>query len=102
MTENQELASLFLREKPALILLGMKTGKEGGTIYATLLAKEANCTYSHTIKILNTFQKYGLVSFEKSGRIKRVSLTNAGWDIAHNLEAITKRFDQIQETGKKR
>jgi predicted transcriptional regulator len=86
--QNKMLENLFLRDKPALILLGMKT-KAKDSVYATILAKEANCTYSHTIKILNLFQQ--------TGRIKKVMLTDDGWDIAHNLEAMTKKFSQIED-----
>lgn len=88
------LQDIFLREKPSRILLGMKTAKE--SVYATILSKEADCTYSHTIKILNMFKKLGIVHFEKKGRIKRVMLTDDGWDIAHNLEAMIKKFTQIE------
>ncbi len=99
MSEKGLFEDLFLREKPAKILLGLKTSKN--SIYATMLAKEADCTYSHTIKILNSFKKLGIVQFEKTGRIKKVTLTPDGWDIAHNLEAMTKKFDQILETAGK-
>lgn len=95
VAENRVLEDLFLREKPARILIGLKSSKNG-SVYATLLSKEADCTYSHTIKILNLFKKMGIVKFEKKGRIKRVTLTDDGWDIAHNLEAITKKFAQIE------
>lgn len=95
MDAGRTFEDLFLREKPARILLGLKTTK--GFVYATMLAKEADCTYSHTIRILNQFKKLGIVTFEKSGRIKKVSLTDDGWDIAHNLEAMTKKFAQIVE-----
>ena len=90
------LDELFLREKPAKIFLGMKTTKDKST-YATILSKQADCTYSHTVKILGTLQKLGLVEFEKTGRIKRVKLTDDGWDVAHNLEAIMKKFEQLEE-----
>lgn len=106
MRENKTsvMQDIFLREKPSKILLGMKTAKE--SVYATILSKEADCTYSHTIKILNLFKKLGIVRFEKKGRIKRVMLTDDGWDIAHNLEAMIKKFTQIEakapeETEKK-
>ncbi len=93
------LEDLLLREKPAKILISLKTSKE--SIYATILSRETNCTYSHTIKILNVLQDQGLVDFEKTGRIKRVKLTSDGWDIAHNLEALTKKFEQICEKAKR-
>ena len=93
------LEDLLLREKPARILISLKTSKE--SIYATILSRETNCTYSHTIKILNVLREQGLVDFEKSGRIKKVKLTSDGWDIAHNLEALTKKFEQIGEKARK-
>jgi predicted transcriptional regulator len=89
------LEDMFLREKPAKILLGMKVAKT--PVYASILAKQADCTYSHTIKILNLFSRLGMVGFEKTGRIKRVQLTDSGWDIAHNLEAMVKKFMQIED-----
>ena len=95
MGENK-LEELFLREKPAKIFLGLKTNKNE-QIYTTILSKQADCTYSHTVKILNALEKLGLVSFEKTGRIKTITLTDDGWDVAHNLEAIMKKFDQLQE-----
>jgi predicted transcriptional regulator len=92
------LEDLLLREKPARIMISLKTSKE--SIYATILSRETKCTYSHTIKILNVLRSQGLVDFEKTGRIKHVKLTSDGWDIAHNLEALTKKFDQIAEKAK--
>jgi len=93
--KSSQLEDLLLREKPAKILISLKTSKE--SIYATILSRETNCTYSHTIKILNVLERLGLVKFDKKGRIKRVTLTDDGWDIAHNLEALTKKFEQIEE-----
>jgi len=89
------LEDLFLREKPARILLALKTSKI--PVYATILSKEADCTYSHTIKILNILQSMGLVVFDKKGRIKGVKLTDNGWDIAHNLEAMKKKLTQVEK-----
>ena len=93
--EKHILEDLFLREKPARIMLGLKTTKTPA--YVTVLSKEADCTYSHTIKILNAFKKLGIVRFEKKGRIKRVILTDDGWDIAQNLEAMIKKLVQIED-----
>jgi len=91
------LEDLFLREKPSRIIIGIKTAK--GSIYATILSKEADCTYSHTIKILNIFRKLGIVEFEKKGRIKKVKLTDDGWDIAQHLESALKKFIQIEDAA---
>ena len=89
------LEDMFLRDKPSKILLDLNNAK--GKIYATILSKDANCTYSHTIKILNLFRKMGLVTFEKKGRIKIVRLTDSGWEIAHNLDAIASKLDEIED-----
>jgi predicted transcriptional regulator len=93
------LEDLFLREKPARILLALKTAKS--PVYATILSKEADCTYSHTIKILDVLQVTGLVTFDKKGRIKGVKLTDDGWDIAHNMEAVKKKLIQVEEKYRK-
>ena len=90
------LDELFLREKPAKIFLGLKTAKDKST-YATILSKQAECTYSHTVKILGNLQKLGLVEFEKTGRIKKVRLTDDGLEIANNLDAIVRKFGQLED-----
>jgi predicted transcriptional regulator len=89
------LQDLFLREKPAKILMGLRGSKN--PVYATLLSKDADCTYSHTIKILNAFKALGIVDFEKTGRIKTVTLTTDGAEIAGNLEVMAKKFIQLEQ-----
>jgi len=98
MDEKGMLEGLFLRDKPAKILLGLRTNQS--PVYATILSKEANCTYSHTIKILNALRNLGIVEFEKKGRIKRVTLTTEGADIAQHLEAMVRKFLKL-ESGTK-
>jgi predicted transcriptional regulator len=100
-SENKKpvLEDLFLREKPARILLALKTAKS--PVYATILSKEADCTYSHTIKILDVMHVSGIVQFDKKGRIKGVKLTDDGWDIAHNMEAVKKKLIQVEEKCRK-
>ena len=99
MAEQQAFDDLFLREKPARILIGLKTAK--GNVYATLLSKEADCTYSHTIKILNLFKALGIVEFEKQGRIKKVVLTEQGLEVAQTLEALAKKLLNLEPSKKK-
>ncbi len=97
--KNSILEELFLREKPTRILLGMRTRKDS-PVYATILSKEADCTYSHTIKILNVFKKLGIVDFEKHGRIKTVTLTNNGEDIVSHLQEMLRKFGSIENGTK--
>ena len=60
--------------------------------YGSVLAKEVDCTYSHAVKILQTLEHLGLVSFEKKGRIKLIKLTKKGFEIAENIDAIRRQL----------
>ena len=79
---------LFFRRKPAMMLIALK--KVSRAKYGSQLAKEVDCTYSHAVKILQTLEEIGLVSFEKKGRIKIIKLTKKGTEVAENIEAIKK------------
>ncbi len=80
--------NLFFRKKPASILITLK--RVSRAMYGSQLAKEVDCTYSHVVKILQNIERFGLVSFEKKGRIKIIKLTKKGTDVAENIEAIRK------------
>ncbi|MEK6890698.1 MAG: winged helix DNA-binding protein [Nanoarchaeota archaeon] len=56
--------------------------------YGSVLAKEVDCTYSHAVKILQTLEELGLVTFEKKGRIKLIKLTKKGVEVADNIANI--------------
>ena len=79
---------LFFRRKPALMLIALK--KVSRAKYGSQLAKEVDCTYSHAVKILQNLEEFGLVSFEKKGRIKIINLTKKGADVAEHIAAIRK------------
>ena len=93
------LKDLLLRDKPAEMLVFLKKGKNPK--YATQVSKGVDCTYSHTIKVLEEFKNFGLVKFEKKGRIKIVRLTEDGEDIAHDLEGLVRKFGRIKSPKKK-
>ncbi len=77
---------LFFRRKPALMLIALK--KVSRAKYGSVLAKEVDCTYSHAVKILQTLEELGLVTFEKKGRIKIIKLTKKGREVADSIENI--------------
>jgi predicted transcriptional regulator len=81
---------IFFRRKPALMLVALK--KVSKARYGSVLAKEVDCTYSHAVKILQTLEHLGLVSFEKKGRIKLIKLTKQGFEIAENIDAIRRQL----------
>ncbi len=86
MVQKKEILNVFFREKPAMMLLGLKNAKTG--VYASSLAKSIDCTYSHVVKILQQMQKSGLVNFEKQGRLKLLTLTKNGTEVADHVDRI--------------
>lgn len=84
---------MFFRIKPVKMIIALKSGPK----YATIIAKETDCTYSHTVKILDLFKEYGLVDFEKKGRIKIVKLTEFGDEIAKGMDAILTKLSKVKE-----
>ncbi len=57
-------------------------------VYASVLAKQIDCTYSHVVKILQEMQKADLINFKKEGRLKLLELTKRGKEVAGNIESI--------------
>ena len=83
---NKEIFNVLFREKPAMMLVEIKNAK--GEIYASSIAKLVDCTYSHVVKILQEMQKAGLVNFEKQGRLKLLTLTKTGQEVAEKIDGI--------------
>lgn len=91
-TLDAQIVGLFLHEKPAGIIMSLK---ESNSKYASILSKEVDCTYTHTLKILTQLEEYRLVKFEKNGRIKKVCLTSEGEDVAHELGGLMRKLEKI-------
>jgi predicted transcriptional regulator len=79
--------------KPVKLLTSLKNGPK----YATILSKEVDCTYSHTVKLLDQFKNFGIVDFEKKGRIKIIKLTDDGEDLAHAVEGALMKLSKLKE-----
>ena len=69
-----------------MMLVNLKNAKS--QIYASSLAKQIDCTYSHVVKILQEMEKSGLINFEKQGRLKLLTLTKKGSEIAEHIDNI--------------
>ena len=93
------LRGFFFNPKPALALASL--AKKDRVWYASMLAKEIDCTYPHIVNIVKTLEDAGLISTEGQGRIKIIRLTQNGEDLAHDVENILRRMDRI-ESGKGR
>ena len=83
---DKKVFNIFFREKPAMMMVKLKNAKGG--IYASSLAKAVDCTYSHVVKILQQMEKAKLITFEKQGRLKLLTLTKTGSELADHVEAI--------------
>ena len=83
---EKSIFEVFFREKPAMMLVELKNAN--ANVYASVLAKQIDCTYSHVVKILQEMQKSDLIKFKKEGRLKLLELTKKGHDIASNIESI--------------
>lgn len=82
-----DIFEVFFRRKPAMILVALRQNSKNR--YGSVLAKEVDCTYSHAVKILQEMEKSKLVTFEKQGRIKTISLTENGNRVAEHIERIS-------------
>ena len=98
MSKAKILQRLFLRRKPVRMIMSLKKGSK----YATIVSKEVDCTYSHTVKVLSLFEKNGLVTFDKKGRIKMIELTDDGQDLAQAIEAVLRKLSKIKTKSEKK
>ena len=69
--------------------------KDSKLRYASVLAKEVDCTYSHTVRILGMMKDNGLVDFDKKGRLKTIKLTETGKEIASTFSKTMQLFQKI-------
>ena len=86
IANNKEIFNVFFREKPAMMLVELKNAK--GELYASSIAKQVDCTYSHVVKVLQEMQRAGLINFERQGRLKLLTLTKTGAEVADKIEGI--------------
>ena len=84
---KQEIINVFFREKPSMMLIEMRRSSKK-EIYASNLAKAVDCTYSHVVKILQEMEGAGLVNFDKQGRLKLLTLTKKGEEVAGYIDKI--------------
>lgn len=86
MVKTKKIFNVFFREKPTLMLVNLYNASND--VYASNLAKQVDCTYSHVVKILQEMSKAGLVNFQKEGRLKILKLTDKGRKIAEMMNDI--------------
>ena len=84
--KQTKIFNVIFREKPARMLVTLLNSQN--ELYASSLAKTVDCTYSHVVKILQEMERGGIVTFNKQGRLKVLTLTKKGKDIAQNIDFI--------------
>lgn len=84
--EQKDIFTTFMREKPCMMLVALKKTEE--ELYASALAKQIDCTYSHVVKVLQDMEEAGLVGFERRGRLKIIHLTDKGDDVAGHIDNV--------------
>lgn len=92
---EKKLLHYFLREKPVSMLIKLRNFNKPR--YASLLAKEVDCTYSHTVRILQILEENDLIEFTKRGRIKIINLTNTGERISKIMEDLVRTFNKAED-----
>ena len=96
-TISEDSWILFLHKKPAKIILTLKNADDK-PMYAANICKCMYCTYPHILKILNKFESEGLIVFnssEEDKRVNQVQLTEVGSAIAHDIEGLIMKLDNL-------
>jgi len=86
MKDNEQIFKVFFRAKPTLMLVRLLNSEN--EMYASSLAKQIDCTYSHVVKILQEMERHELVDFNKQGRLKLLTLTKKGQEVAEHMDKI--------------
>lgn len=80
------LEEFFLNVKPAKILIALNDPNTDS--YASAISKKTDCTYSHTVRIIQKLENFGLVESEMKGRKKQLELTDKGQRLAKALSEV--------------
>jgi DNA-binding MarR family transcriptional regulator len=80
--DGEDISNLFFKKKPVGILIAIRQKDEN---YALQISRDVDVTYSHTVKVLNKMNEFGLVKFERKSRKKIVRLTEDGEKVAEHL-----------------
>ncbi len=86
--KEKELLDLVFRRKPMHMLMNLYN-KDKYTSINSYIAKEEDITYSHVVKVMGTLKEHTVVSYESTGRVKLVTLTEKGIAICKNIDKIS-------------
>ncbi|MFP4038328.1 MAG: winged helix DNA-binding protein [Candidatus Nanohaloarchaea archaeon] len=81
-----DLEEFFLNVKPVRILIVLNDPNTDS--YASAISKKTDCTYSHTVRIIQRMEDAGLVESKMKGRKKQLELTEKGLEAAKTLSEV--------------
>lgn len=83
--------ALLFKEKQIKVLLALLNKEQEWN--TTGLAKAADATYVHTSKFVTRCEKLGLVQFVKHGKIKALTLTPKGNEVAEGISKVIEKMN---------
>ncbi len=105
----KDIIRLLFKEKPVRLLLTLY--KKKNKMYIAPLSKEINSTEAYTVSLVKKFENLGLIKSSKEkkkleggkdGRIRLIELTEAGYEIASNINAIISKLQRKSRRRKRR
>lgn len=93
---DDSLKEFFVNVKSAKILVTLSNPTTDN--YASKISSNVDCTYSHTVRILQKFENKGLVNSKKKGRRKMIELTGDGENVAEKLGDLMHTLGQVQNS----
>jgi DNA-binding MarR family transcriptional regulator len=92
--EEDSLKEFFVNVKSAKILVSLSNPTTDN--YASKISSNVDCTYSHTVRIIQKFEDRGLLESEREGRKRVVQLTEDGRDIAQAMGELIHVLDSAE------
>lgn len=90
---EDSLRELFVHEKPVLTLVKLKSRRTEN--YTREISTAIDCSYSHTVRIINRLEDADLVVSETKGRKKMLKLTEKGEELAEKAHEFVAELDSI-------
>ena len=92
------MKDIFFQEKGKAILMVL-AGRDGQ--YVTEVAEGTKGTYAHTFNLLRIMEEAGVVEASKQGRVRYITLTPRGREMAALLERFCALLDGGEAAGEK-
>jgi predicted transcriptional regulator len=89
---TSELSATLFNEKPMKAIVAIRSLQDP---YIKQVSEEVDCTYSHTVKLLQKLKRKGVVTSEERGRRKILRLTSQGEALSRKIVEMGEIMDQI-------